>query len=31
MLRYRLSERFELEASSGTREDKAGINYRYER
>lgn len=30
-LRYRLSERFELEASSGTREDKAGINYRYER
>lgn len=30
-LRYRLSERFELEAQSGTRENKAGINYRYER
>ncbi len=30
-LRYKLSERFELEAQSGTRENKAGINYRYER
>jgi translocation and assembly module TamB len=30
-LRYRLSERFELEAQSGTRENKAGLNYRYER
>jgi translocation and assembly module TamB len=30
-LRYRLTERFELEAQSGTRENKAGINYRYEK
>lgn len=30
-LRYRLSEHFELEAQSGTRDNKAGINYRYER
>lgn len=30
-LRYKLTERFELEAQSGTRENKAGINYRYER
>lgn len=30
-LRYRLTERFELEAQSGTRENKAGINYRLER
>src|SRR5690606_4600385 len=30
-LRYRLSEHFELEAQSGTRDNKAGINYRLER
>lgn len=30
-LRYRLTERFELEAQSGTRDNKAGINYRLER
>ena len=30
-LRYRLTEHFELEAQSGTRDNKAGINYRLER
>lgn len=30
-LRYRLTEHFELEAQSGTRDNKAGINYRHER
>lgn len=30
-LRYRLTDHFELEAQSGTRDNKAGINYRLER
>lgn len=30
-LRYRLSERYELEVQSGTRDNKAGVNYRLER
>ncbi len=30
-LRYRLTERFEAEVQSGTRDNKAGLNYRYER
>lgn len=30
-LRYQLSERWEIEANSGTVENRAGVNYKYER
>ena len=30
-LRYQLTEKWELEANSGTVENRGGVNYRYER